>query len=101
MSTSRKSDEGVKNLIEKTLDHVKVPMALELGHTILSLADVYGLEIGDVIKLDESIDNDMDVRVGNYVKFKAKPGTVEGRLAGEVTEVVYAEAPDGPEGGEN
>jgi flagellar motor switch protein FliM len=76
-------------------------MALELGHTVLSLADVYGLDVGDVIKLDELVDSNMDVRVGNYVRFKAKPGTVDGRLAGEVTEVVHVDMSDAPEGGEN
>jgi len=101
VSTSRKGDEGVRELIEKSLDHVKIPVALELGHTILSLADVYGLEAGDVIKLDEKFESVMDVRVGNYVRFKAKPGTVEGRLAGEVTEVIHGESPSEPEGGEN
>jgi flagellar motor switch protein FliM len=101
VSTSRKGDEGVRDLIEKTLDQVKVPMALELGHTILSLADVYGLSAGDVIRLDELVDSAMDVRVGNYVRFKAKPGTVDGKLAGEVTEVVRVEASDEPEGGEH
>ena len=100
VSHSRKS-EGVKDLIQKTLDHVKVPMAMELGHTILSLADVYGIEVGDVIKLDEPFDGDISVRVGNRIRFKAKPGTVEGRLAGEVTEVVSMSASDDPEGGEN
>jgi len=101
VSTSKKGDEGARDLIVKTLDHVKIPMTLELGHTILSLGDVYGLEVGDVIKLDEPMDSDMDVRVGNYVRFKAKPGTVDGRLAGEVTEVVHVEASDELEGGNN
>jgi flagellar motor switch protein FliM len=101
VSTSRKGDEGEKDLLEKTLGRVKVPVAMELGHTILSLVDVYGLEAGDVIKLDEASDSDINVRVGNRIRFKAKPGTVEGRLAGEVTEVINVEASDEPEGGEN
>jgi len=101
VSTSRKSDAGVRGLIERTLDRVKVPMTMELGHTILSLGDVYGLEAGDVIKLDELVDSEINVRVGNYVRFKAKPGTVDGKLAGEITEIVHVEASDEPEGGEN
>ena len=88
VSTSRKGDESAKDYILKSLDRVKVPMALELGHTILSLSDVQGLRPGDVIKLDEPVGKDVAVRVGNYVRFKAKPGTVDGRLAAEITEVV-------------
>jgi flagellar motor switch protein FliM len=62
------------------------------------LADVYGLEAGDVIKLDELVGSEIEVRVGNYVRFKAKPGTVEGRLAAEVTEIVNAEESSEGEG---
>jgi flagellar motor switch protein FliM len=89
VSTSRKNDESVRENLIKTLDRVKIPLSLELGHTVLSLADVYGLETGDVIKLDDSVGSDIGVRVGNYVRFKAKPGTVDGRLAAEVTEIVH------------
>jgi len=65
----------------------------------LSLVDVYNLEPGDVIQLDESVSHEIDVRVGNYVKFRAKPGTMDGRLAAEITEIVSAE--EASEGGDN
>ncbi|MDR3231597.1 MAG: flagellar motor switch protein FliM [Synergistaceae bacterium] len=104
VSTSRKGDEGVRENIVKTLEKVKIPMAFELGHTVLSLADVYSLDVGDVIRLDEEVGSDVDVRVGNYVRFRAKPGTVDGRLAAEVTgkvDVDPMEEPAEPEGGKN
>jgi flagellar motor switch protein FliM len=101
VSTSRKSDASVRGNLLKTLDRVKVPMGLELGHTVVSIADVYGLQTGDVIKLDETVGSPIDIRVGNYVRFKAKPGTVNGRLAAEVTEVVQIEEPLDAEGGRN
>ena len=94
VSTSRKGDESARENLEKSLDKVKIPLGLELGHTILSLADVYDLTAGDVIKLDEPSVGDIDVRVGNYVRFKAKPGTVNGRLAAEVTSLLSAEESD-------
>lgn len=101
VSTSRKSDASVRENLLKTLDRVKVPMGLELGHTVLSLADVYSLQAGDVIKLDETLDNPVEVRVGNYVRFKARPGTMNGRLAVEVTDVVQVEESLEAEGGRN
>jgi len=99
VSTSRKGDENSRGSITRTLDKVKVPMALELGHTVLSLVDIYNLVPGDVIKLDEAVSHEIDVRVGNYVKFKAKPGTVDGQLAAEITKIVSVE--EAGEGGEN
>ncbi len=101
VSTSRKSDDSVRENLLRSLDRVKVPMALELGHTVLSLADVYNLEVGDVIRLDESVGSEVDVRVGNYVRFKARPGTVDGRLAVEVSKVLDGEESIETEGGSN
>jgi flagellar motor switch protein FliM len=96
VSTSRKGDDRVRGNLMRSLDHVKIPMSIELGHTILSLADVYDLAEGNVIRLDEELGSDVEVRVGNYIRFKAKPGTVAGRLAAEVTQVVSrADEPEG------
>ena len=53
-STSRKRDEDERECIVSSLGSVRIPLSLELGHTVLSLADVYALEPGDVIKLDET-----------------------------------------------
>jgi flagellar motor switch protein FliM len=99
VSTGRKRDDGVRENLLHSLDQVKVPMSLELGHTILSLEDVYGLAEGDVIKLDEEAGSDVEVRVGNYIRFMARPGTLGGRLAAEVTQIVSGA--DEPEGGGN
>ncbi len=87
-STNRKKDEDDKLNILKTMGQVKIPLSLELGNTILSLVDVYNLEPGDVIRLDEGLNSDVSVRVGNYIKFKARPGTVDGKMAVEVTRVL-------------
>ena len=99
-STSHKRDEGERNNLIASLQHVKIPLAMELGHTILSLADVYALQPGDVIKLDELKDSDISVRVGNQVRFMARPGTVDGRLAVELTNILHQAEEKLPEGEE-
>ena len=99
-STSRKRDEDERERIVASLRNVRVPLSLELGHTVLSLADVYALQPGDVIKLDETRDSDISVRVGNQVRFKARPGTRDGRLAAELTQVMAEAAQEEAEGGD-
>jgi flagellar motor switch protein FliM len=98
VSTSRKGEESVRGSLEQSLYRVRIPMALELGHTVLSVSDVFGLAVGDVIKLDEQVGNDVEVRVGNYVKFRARPGTVKGRMAAEVTEILRSDGSAESEG---
>jgi len=93
-SSGRKDEVSAKSYITRNLNGVKLPVSLELGHTILSLGDVYGLQEGDVLKLDEKIDDPILVRVGNHIRFKAKPGIHEKKVAAEVLEVLNEEYSD-------
>ena len=100
-STSHKGDEEVRNWLNNSMMKVNMPMAMELGHTVLSLADVYALQSGDVIKLDEMKDAEIDVRVGNQIRFKARPGTLNGHMAVELTKVLTNELPEIEKGEES
>ncbi|MBQ4402105.1 MAG: FliM/FliN family flagellar motor switch protein, partial [Synergistaceae bacterium] len=93
-STGHKGDDQVKNWLNNSMMQVNMPLAMELGHTVLSLGDVYALQPGDVIKLDELKDSQIDVRVGNQVRFKARPGTLNGHMAVELTKVLTNELPE-------
>lgn len=88
-STGRKKEEGARDAIVRHLGHVKIPLSIELGHTILSVEDVLQLRSGDVIKLDETVEDRIDIRVGNMIKFLGRPGTVEGNYAAEIADVLY------------
>ncbi|PKL02510.1 MAG: flagellar motor switch protein FliM [Synergistetes bacterium HGW-Synergistetes-2] len=90
-STGRKTDERSGEYIQKHLSKVRIPVALELGHTVLSVADVMQLSVGDVVKLDEVLGDPLDVRIGNMVKFKAVPGTSNGNYAAEISEIIPME----------
>ncbi len=90
-STSKKSDEDAKGILKKRLGKVYVPVALELGHTVLNVSDVMQLRAGDVIKLDETLEAPLGVRIGNLVKFRALPGSVNGRYAAEISEIIPGE----------
>jgi len=98
-STGKKSEESDRDNLLRHMDRVKVPVALELGHTILSVADVMQLQVGDVIRLDEHVDAEIGVRVGNMVKYAAKPGTTNGNYAAEVARVLSDEEILESEGG--
>lgn len=90
-STGRKTDERSGEYIRRHLSKVRIPVALELGHTVLSVSDVLQLSVGDVVKLDEVLGDPLDVRIGNMVKFKAVPGTSNGNYAAEISEIIPME----------
>lgn len=91
-STGRKDIQGVREALKNRLNAVVVPVALELGHSILSLQDIMQLQEGDVIRLDGTRGDPLGLRVGNRVKFYASPGTVDGAYAAKITEVLSGEA---------
>ena len=53
--------------------------------------DFDGLQVGDVIRLDSKIDDEMEVYVGNIKKFTALPGTSKDNYAVRITSVVREE----------
>ena len=87
-STGRKSTEGSREALARKMQHVSVPLALELGHSVLSLQDVLGLQVGDVIRLDGTTKDPIGVRVGNRVKFLASPGKIKGSFGAKVVKVL-------------
>lgn len=87
-STNRKGMEGVKEALTDRLNEVSVQMALELGHSVISLGDVIQMQPGDYITLEGKVEDPLGVRVGNRVKFHARPGIHEKKYAAEITEVL-------------
>lgn len=90
-STGRKADDAAMDYLKKHMEKIHIPVALELGHTVLNVSDVMQLRAGDVIKLDETLEDPLGIRVGNLVKFKALPGSVDGRYAAEISEIIPGE----------
>jgi flagellar motor switch protein FliM len=90
-STGRKSAEGVQEMLAARLQEVSVPLALELGHSIVSLGDVIQMRVGDVVRLDGTVKDDLGLRVGNRVKFLCAAGLRKKNYAAQVTEVLGEE----------
>ncbi len=90
-STGRKSVEGVRESLSLRLNEVSVPLALELGHSVVSLGDVIQMQEGDVVRLDGSAKDPIGLRVGNRVKFNCAPGLHNKNYAAQIMEVIGEE----------
>ncbi len=77
--------------IERRLDHVQVPIKAILGHTYITVSEFISLQQGDVIKIDSFVNSDLNVQVGNLLKFHAKPGIMKGKNAIQITSIVKKE----------
>jgi len=70
------SDDG-SDPVEREVRGVQVPVAAQLGETILSVREILGLEEGDVLRLDRRWDEDVPVLVGGVTKFRGRPGRIK------------------------
>ena len=58
----------------------------------VSVSDFVNLQVGDVIKIDKKVDQELEVYVGNIKKFTALPGYFENKYAVRVTNVIREES---------
>jgi len=84
-------DENYEEYIESMIRKVDVPIKAVLGKSRISVADFLNLQVGDCIRLDSKVENDMDVYVGNIRKFTALPGANKDTYAVRITSVIREE----------
>lgn len=85
------SDENYAEYIESLIKRTSVPVKAVLGKSVVSVAEFANLQVGDVIRLDSKVDEEMPVYVGNLKKFTALPGTSKSNYAVRVMSVVREE----------
>ncbi len=91
-STIKKvKDENYEEYIEAMLRRVDVPVKAVLGNSAISVNDFIHLQVGDIIRLDSKVDNDLNIYVGNIKKFTALPGANNDTYAVQVTSVIREE----------
>ena len=76
-TSERRNAEEVRNM----LGHVPVDMAADLGHARLTLRDVLGMQVGDVLRLDRSVGQAIPFKIGRRPGFEGRPGLSGNRLS--------------------
>ncbi len=84
-------DENYAEYIESMIKHTDVPVKAVLGKSIVSVMDFAGLQVGDVIRLDSKVDEELTVYVGDIKKFTVLPGKSKDNYAVRVTSVIREE----------
>lgn len=91
-STMQERDENsYEEAIETLISRALVPVKAILGKSRISVGDFVNLQVGDVIRINRKIEDELDVYVGDIKKFKALPGSFEDKYAVRVTEIVREE----------
>ena len=91
-SSMKESDSGAyQENIEALINRAKIPVRALLGRSSISVNDFMNIQIGDIIKLDTKVEDELEVYVGNIKKFTALPGTSKENYAVRVTNVFREE----------
>lgn len=73
--------------ISGQIKNVYLKLVAEIGTATVSVKDVLALQKGDIILTDQKVAKDLNVRVGNMSKFKARPGILGKKMAICLTEI--------------
>lgn len=87
----KKGDDSYEDLIESMITKASMPIKAVLGYSSVTVNDFINLQVGDIIRLNANIDNELDVFVGNIKKFKALPGASKDAYAVRVTSIIREE----------
>ena len=74
--------------IRRKIEWAKVDMVAFLGHSEILVRDLLELAKGDVIPLNQSVNDPLPIYVGEFMKFKSIPGLNGEHLAVQLTEIV-------------
>ncbi|OHD53756.1 MAG: flagellar motor switch protein FliM [Spirochaetes bacterium GWF1_51_8] len=76
------------NLIKEQISDVRVDVTAKLSEAELKFREIAAIREGDIIRLNGSIKADVEILIGNSVKFRGKAGMVGKRVSIQIQEVV-------------
>jgi len=85
------SNDEDKEVIEKKIEESKITVSAILGRTTISVHDFLMLQQGDVLTLNTNVNGKIEVMVGDMLKFYAKPGARNKKMAVKITDIVREE----------
>ncbi|MEH7247195.1 flagellar motor switch protein FliM [Neobacillus niacini] len=77
--------------LQDRIEHLIVPVITELGRATITMEEILGLNVNDVIQLNQLVDEPLQVRVNEEMKFLAHPGTKKSRVAVKIEHLIEGE----------
>lgn len=90
-TTGAKGNEDYQGIIEDNISKAQIPVRAIMGRSAISVNDFIHLQVGDIIKVNTKLEDDLDVYVGNIKKFSALPGAYDDAYAVKIKKVYREE----------
>lgn len=83
--------ETYEEAMEILISRAQVPIRAILGKSAISIQEFANIQRGDVIRLNRSVEDEMDIYVGDIRKFTAMPGSFNDNYAVRITDIIREE----------
>lgn len=87
-TSTKKHSEEEKNAIKNRILNTKVPVVAQLGSTNIPVRDILNLRQGDVVRLGDTGNNLISLKIGSNVKYMGEIGVTNKRMAIKIVEVI-------------
>jgi|GEM_PF-2800628 len=88
MFTQKKKTLELEGMIKKHLGNTKVDVVCEMGMCDISIQELYNLKEGDLIVLDKTQQDLMNLKIAGIPKLYVQAGTVEKHFAAKVVSLI-------------
>lgn len=82
--SGKESDSSERGQIASNLNKVPIEVEVVLGESQMTVSDFLGMEVGDIIQLDDKTSKPLTMYVEDKPYFKVKPGKIDNKLAVEI-----------------
>lgn len=65
-----------------------LPIVAELGESQITVREFLGLSVGDVISVNKPVQEGLQIRIGDRLKYIGSPGTLKDRVAVQINDIV-------------
>lgn len=85
MQTEKKAAEPeVIQQLERSVKKSVIPLVAQLGTSEIAIQDFLMLDVGDVIEMNQTIEEPLLIKVGDIPKFYGQPGKVNKKIAVQI-----------------
>lgn len=88
LTTGQVKEHAFDDVLARHVDQVSVTLRAELGCASIPFRELMDLRRGDVIPLEQRLEDEVLVKIGDESKFRGQPGTRRGHLAIRITEAL-------------
>ncbi|SHG92812.1 flagellar motor switch protein FliM [Tepidibacter thalassicus] len=86
-NTNKTITDEEKNMLQKRLKKANIELSAIIANTTITVEEFLNLQVGDVISLNKNINEQLEIKVGNKIKFLGTPGSMKNKYAIKITKV--------------